>query len=92
MEQALVSLVFRRARAICEYCRLPQSLSPIPFEVDHVIALKHGGATEASNLALSCFYCNSFKGPNIAGIDPGSGRIVRLYHPRNDEGVFPRVR
>ncbi len=84
MEQALVSLVWKRARATCEYCRLPQSLSPIPFEIDHVIAQKHGGATRAANLALACFYCNSFKGPNIAGIDPESGRIVRLYHPRND--------
>ncbi len=84
MEQALVSLVSRRARTACEYCRLPQSLSPIPFEIDHVIAQKHGGATAEANLALACFYCNSFKGPNIAGIDPGSGRIVRLYHPRND--------
>jgi hypothetical protein len=84
MEQALVSLVRQRARATCEYCRLPQGLSPIAFEIDHVIAQKHGGATEAANLALACFYCNSFKGPNIAGIDPGSGRIIRLYHPRQD--------
>ncbi len=84
MEQALVSLVWQRAHAACEYCQLPQSLSPITFEIDHVIAQKHGGATEAGNLALACFYCNSFKGPNIAGIDPESGRIVRLYHPRQD--------
>lgn len=84
MDQALVALVRRRAAATCEYCRLPQSLSPIPFEIDHVIAQKHGGPTEAANLALTCFYCNSFKGPNIAGIDPESRRIVRLYHPRHD--------
>ena len=32
----------------------------------HIIAKKHGGAIESSNLALSCFYCNSAKGPNIA--------------------------
>ena len=24
------------------------------------------------------------KGPNIAGVDPLSGRIVRLFHPRKD--------
>jgi hypothetical protein len=29
-------------------------------------------------------FCNSFKGPNIAGVDPQSGAIVRLYHPRRD--------
>ena len=84
MEQALATLVWRRARATCEYCQLPQSLSPIPFEIDHIIARKHGGATDSANLALACFYCNSFKGPNIAGLDPKTGRIVRLYHPRKD--------
>ncbi len=81
MEQALTTLVWQRAHAACEYCRLPQSLSPIPFEIDHIIAQKHGGATDATNLALACFYCNSFKGPNIAGIDPVSRRIARLYKP-----------
>jgi len=29
-----------------------------------------------------CFYCNSFKGPNISGVDPDSGQIVPLYNPR----------
>jgi 5-methylcytosine-specific restriction endonuclease McrA len=84
MDAALALLVRRRAHDLCEYCRLPQGLSSIPFEIDHVIAQKHGGPTEAGNLALACFYCNSFKGPNIAGIDPTSRKIVRLYHPRRD--------
>lgn len=85
MDQPLTAVVWQRARSTCEYCRLPQTLSPIPFEIDHIIALKHGGATNAANLALACFYCNSFKGPNIAGIDPSTRRIVRLYHPRKDK-------
>jgi len=37
------------------------------------------------NLALSCLFCNEHKGPNIAGIDPLSQRIVRLFHPRRDK-------
>jgi hypothetical protein len=84
MDQATLALVWQRASASCEYCQLPQSLSSIPFEIDHIIAQKHGGATELANLALSCFYCNSYKGPNIAGLDPESKRIIRLYHPRKD--------
>jgi hypothetical protein len=28
------------------------------------------------------FLCNSYKGPNIAGIDPVSRSIVPLFHPR----------
>jgi hypothetical protein len=35
-------------------------------------------------LALSCFYCNSAKGANIAGRDPETGQLTRLYHPRVD--------
>jgi HNH endonuclease len=84
MDDAVVALVWQRASTICEYCQLPQALSSIPFEIDHIIAQKHSGPTESENLALTCFFCNSYKGPNIAGIDPESGRIVRLYHPRKD--------
>ncbi|WP_437671996.1 HNH endonuclease [Sorangium sp. So ce131] len=84
MDAALAALVWQRANATCEYCLLPQAISSIPFEIDHVIAQKHGGPTETDNLALTCFYCNSYKGPNIAGVDPESGRIVRLYPPRKD--------
>ncbi|XXY49893.1 HNH endonuclease signature motif containing protein [Sorangium sp. So ce269] len=84
MDTSLVALVAQRANAVCEYCQLPQPLSSIPFEIDHIIAQKHGGVTVPENLGFACFYCNSYKGPNIAGIDPESGRIVRLYHPRKD--------
>jgi hypothetical protein len=32
-----------------------------------------------------CYFCNSAKGPNIAGIDPKSGRLVPLFHPRRQK-------
>jgi hypothetical protein len=54
----------------------------VPFEVDHVIARKHDGRTVASNLALACWYCNSFKGSDIAGLDPVTKKLTRLFHPR----------
>src|SRR5271157_492106 len=82
MDRQLAKLVWQRAGARCEYCQLPQSCSRLPFEIDHIIARKHGGETVASNLALACFYCNSFKGPNIAGLDPQSRKMIPLYHPR----------
>jgi hypothetical protein len=84
MDEALQRFVWRRALARCEYCQLPQGLSYLDFEIDHIIALKHEGPTMESNLALACFYCNSAKGPNIAGIDRQTGAIVRLFHPRRD--------
>ena len=82
MNAHLVELVWQRAHSRCEYCGLLQENSLLPFEIDHIIAQKHGGRTSANNLALACYYCNSFKGPNIAGIDPRTGNLVQLFHPR----------
>ncbi len=84
MNQDLVQEVWRRARGRCEYCRLPASVYPLPFHVDHIIARQHGGATVIENLALACLHCNRHKGPNIAGKDSVSGELVRLFHPRQD--------
>jgi hypothetical protein len=53
-----------------------------PFEVDHVIARKHGGPTASGNLALSCFPCNAFKGSNIAGRDARTRKLAPLFNPR----------
>ena len=63
---------------------LPQDCSPLTHEIDHIIARKHEGPTKSENLALACYFCNTYKGPNIAGVDPVSGQIVRLFHPRKD--------
>lgn len=63
---------------------MPKQFSPAPFHVDHIIARKHGGSSLRSNLAYACFHCNTHKGPNIAGLDPATGRLTALYHPRTD--------
>lgn len=82
MDATLDQLVRQRAGGRCEYCGLPQAGSLVPFETDHIIARKHRGRTVASNLALACIYCNAYKGPNISGLDPATGKLTRLYHPR----------
>jgi hypothetical protein len=84
MNSALEKLVWQRANSRCEYCQLSQNNSPLPHAIDHIIARQHHGPTEAENLALACFFCNSYKGPNIAGLNPHTGRRVRLFHPRKD--------
>ena len=63
---------------------MPQEFAEATHEVDHVIAEKHDGQSASENLALACFHCNNHKGPNIAGLDPVSGELSRLFHPRND--------
>ena len=49
-----------------------------------MIARQHQGPTIESNLALACAFCNLHKGPNIAGIDPITKQLTRLFHPRRD--------
>jgi hypothetical protein len=66
---------------------MPQYCEPdLPFQIDHIIARKHAGPTNADNLALACFHCNNHKGPNLAGIDPDGDpkETVRLVRPRQD--------
>lgn len=84
-QNELRELVAARAGHRCEYCRLPDHLASLPFQLDHVIATKHEGETEPGNLAYACAHCNSFKGPNIAGRDRETNETVRLFDPRHDK-------
>lgn len=82
MDAELDRRIRARAGGACEYCRVPQSAYKFRFPIDHVIAQQHGGKTTVANLCLACLRCNADKGPNIAGIDPKSRRMVSLYNPR----------
>jgi hypothetical protein len=82
MAVSLPQRVRERAAGRCEYCHLPQDGSNIPFEIDHIVSRKHHGRTVATNLCLACWYCNSFKGSDLAGIDPVTRRLTPLFNPR----------
>jgi len=72
-----------RAEYRCEYCQLQQD--DLPFfnhQIEHIIAIQHGGGDDEANLAWACSHCNLHKGPNLSGIDPISGNIETLYNPR----------
>lgn len=84
MQESLRREVWRRAEDTCEYCRMPQAFDPLPFQLDHIIAEQHHGPTTLENLGLSCLHCNKRKGPNLAGIDPSTGALTRLFQPRLD--------
>jgi hypothetical protein len=43
-----------------------------------------GGQTTEENLALCCALCNRYKGSDIASIDPETGLLTPLFHPRLD--------
>jgi 5-methylcytosine-specific restriction endonuclease McrA len=82
VDKAVHKAVRARAGHRCEYCRFPETFAELPFHLDHIIALQHGGPTVPENLALACCYCNRYKGPNLSGIGPESGHVVSLFHPR----------
>ena len=62
MKVRLERLIWRRAHHRCEYCQMLQDYDDLPFQIDHIIARKHGGLTTAQNLALACFLCNNHRG------------------------------
>jgi hypothetical protein len=83
IDAAKRELVRRRAGACGEYCGLSQAAEPFfSFHIEHIIARQHGAGDGEENLALACYHCNCRKGTNLTAIDPLSGNVVPLFHPR----------
>lgn len=74
----LRELVIERAKRKCEYCLIHQNFSIYSHEVDHIIAVKHGGATSQENLALACLACNRHKGSDFATLETNTEKVIRL--------------
>ena len=68
----------------CAYCGTPQANSGSPMVVDHIMPRSQGGATRFDNLCFACYRCNLYKGPRMEAIDPLSGAVTVLFHPRRD--------
>src|SRR5690606_9247604 len=74
--------VEERAGGYCEYCRSPVKYGVQSFECEHIIPISQGGETTLDNLAFACGGCNRCKAARTVAGDPESGRIVPLFHPR----------
>ena len=86
MDRRTRQFVRDRAGNRCEYCGLPQELSPVAqLQIEHIIPRKHGGGDEEHNLALACIDCNLAKSSNLAGIDPTTSQTVPLFNPRSQQ-------
>lgn len=90
MSQTYISTLLRRlvqerAADKCEYCELPAQLAFYPHEIDHIIAKKHGGETDAENLAYTCWRCNRHKGSDLGSFDPQTNNFCFLFHPRQQK-------
>ncbi|MDQ3747672.1 MAG: HNH endonuclease [Acidobacteriota bacterium] len=77
--------VSARARHVCEYCRAPEVVFNLPFEVEHITPQARGGETIEQNLALSCRSCNLYKSDLVNGIDSRTNTETALFHPRREE-------
>ncbi len=84
MDAATRALVRERADNRCEYCLLRQEYCEFRHHIEHIISKQHGGRDAADNLALACHRCNLKKGPNLTGVDPVTGELVPLFHPRRN--------
>ena len=74
--------ISERAGHRCEYCHLPDGSAMNRHEPDHIVPRQHGGDSGENNLALACFRCNRYKGPNVGSFDPFTGDLVPLFNPR----------
>ena len=83
ISQSLRQLVAARADRLCEYCLIHEDDTFFGCEIDHIVSLKHGGATEEGNLAFACLPCNRHKGTDIGSI-VAEGEFIRLFNPRQD--------
>jgi len=77
-------IVNLRAERLCEYCLIHEDDTFFGCQVDHIISEKHGGPTDADNLAYACLFCNLHKGSDIATFVLGTQTLVRFFHPRID--------
>jgi HNH endonuclease len=85
MDAETKSRVRDRAGNRCEYCRIHQRHHLITFHVEHIVARQHHGSHDDFNLAFVCHFCNRHKGSNLAGLDPETGELTRLFNPRSDD-------
>ncbi len=76
-------LIARRAGHRCEYCRAPEAIFNISFEVEHVIPTSRQGLDDAGNLALACRACNLHKSDRLTGLDEATESEVGLFNPRH---------
>lgn len=86
VDAATRRLVRLRADERCEYCqRASNETDFFSLHVEHIVPKKHRGDDDPENLALACADCNLCKATNLAGLDPQTGKLTPLFHPRKHD-------
>jgi hypothetical protein len=71
-----------QAAGCCEYCRSQERFATQAFSVEHIIPRAADGTSIIDNLALACQGCNNHKYTRTNAIDPATGDLSPLFHPR----------
>lgn len=67
----------------CAYCQTSESLTVTTFEIEHIVPVSIGGATEFQNLCLACPACNRFKSNRTHGTTDSDVK-ANLFHPQRE--------
>jgi hypothetical protein len=81
----LRKIVAERAGFRCEYCRLPEIVAMVKFQIEHIKSIKHGGETIPENIAYACPLCNANKGTDIGTVLGDDDVLVPFFHPRKHD-------
>ena len=60
---------------------IPEALSVVTFEFQHILPSSLGGATSIENLCLSCPTCNRYQSDRTFGAGNEQTRMTALFHP-----------
>ena len=90
MPHRLYEVVAARARRRCEYCRAPEVVFNLEFEVDHVIPTSLGGSDDVDNLALACRSCNVRKGKAEHARDPDT-KVLQAYAAYGEKMLYGKT-
>ena len=85
-------LVRQRAGDCCENCRLHEEHSGLRHHIEERDEGVPRGPGSAPPLALACHRCNLHKGTKLTGIDPQTGQVTPLFHPRRDHALMQLMR
>lgn len=77
--------VIEQAKECCEYCLSQACFATESFAVEHIKPRSRGGQTISGNLALACPGCNGQKHVKTKVLDPVTGKLVPLFHPRRQK-------
>jgi hypothetical protein len=83
--EKLRSQIEQSDRRRCCYCLTSEANSGIPMTFDHIQPQSKGGATTFENVCLACRSCNEYKSDTTEAVDPLTGELVPLFHPRNQQ-------